>query len=143
MGFPTILLIKATLLIMAPVPGGLTPAYCFSVTTPSLDFWAPKFSMRFHLRTFEHAVPVSGNALFIKLTLIKPILSLMTSLAPVYQVDSPEPHWPTFESSEHLFIFGCTGSLLLRAGFAANRGYSVVVLGLLTVVASLIAGHRL
>ena len=87
MEFPIVLLIKATLLIMAAVPGGLTPAYCFSVTTPSLDFWAPKFSVRFHLRTFEHAVPASGNALFIKPTLIKPIHSLMTSLAPVYQAE--------------------------------------------------------
>ena len=113
MGFPSALT-KAALLIMAPVPCLLLQCY-----HPILDFWAPKFSMRSHLRTFEHAVPASGNALFIKPTLIKAssfIDDFPDSCLPGGGVDSPEPHWPTFKSSEHLFI-GCTGSLLLRAGF--------------------------
>ena len=107
MEFPIILLIKATLLIMAAVPGGLTPAYCFSVTTPSLDFWAPKFSVRFHLRTFEHAVPASGNALFIKPTLIKPIHSLMTSLAPVYQAEgyTAQSHTGPPSKAVNIYLF--------------------------------------
>ena len=45
-----------------------------------------------------------------------------------------------------LFIFGCAGSLLLRAGFSlvvASRGYSLTaVCGLLTVVTSLVVEHR-
>ena len=44
----------------------------------------------------------------------------------------------------NLFIFGCIGSLLLHAGFLQLRGLLfVVVRGLLIVVASLVAEHRL
>ena len=60
----------------------------------------------------------------------------------------PRSHWPTFKSSEHLFIFYfwlhwvfvavCGLSLV-----AASRGYSLVVLRLLTVVASLVLEQRL
>ena len=41
--------------------------------------------------------------------------------------------------------FGCAGSLLLcgLSLFSESGGYSLVVLGLLTAVASLVAGHRL
>ena len=44
-----------------------------------------------------------------------------------------------------LFIFGCSGSLLLLRGFSlvVASGGSSVLQGLLTVVASLVAGHRL
>ena len=45
-----------------------------------------------------------------------------------------------------LFIFGCSGSSLLLRGFSlvvASRGSSSVLQGLLTAVASLVAGHRL
>ena len=47
----------------------------------------------------------------------------------------------------YLFIFSCSGSLLLHVGFsivAERGGYSLVaVLGLLIVVASLVAEHGL
>ena len=46
-----------------------------------------------------------------------------------------------------LYIFGCAGSLLLAHGLslvAASGGYSLVAIqGLLTVVASLVAEHRI
>ena len=46
----------------------------------------------------------------------------------------------------YLFIFGCIGSSLLRAGFslvAASGASFIVVRRLLTAVASLVVEHRL
>ena len=64
-----------------------------------------------------------------------------------------ETHWPEIflffflNNFIYFFSFGCTGYLLLHTGFslvAASRVYSLVlVCGLLTSVASLVAEHRL
>ena len=64
-----------------------------------------------------------------------------------------ETHWPGIflffflNNLIYLFIFGCTGYLLLHTGFslvAASRVYCLVLLcGFLTSVASLVAEHRL
>ena len=75
-------------------------------------------------------------------------LSLSSSnLVLPYLVLLPFPSFFFFFFNVYLFIFCCSGSLLLCSGFSLigeSRGYSLVVVHrLLIVVASLVAEHGL